>query len=91
MPATTVSGMPGGFEPRFYISTPDCPAGDEGIQLADARGLRDLMRKVLADILQDEGGRSGINVIEAEARDEEGRPVMRVAISFSAIKLPSRR
>ena len=74
--------------PRFYISTPDCPASEEGVDLADARGLRDLMRKVLADILQDEGERTGIDAIDAEARDEAGRPLMRAAIRFSTVDLP---
>ena len=70
--------------PRLFISTPDCPACDEGIDLADAGGLRDLMRKVLADILQDEGERTGIDTIEAEARDEGGRLLMKARISFFA-------
>lgn len=69
--------------PRFFISTPDCPASEEGVELAGAEGLRDLMRKALADILQDEGERTGIDAIEAEARDEEGRLLMRARVSFS--------
>lgn len=69
--------------PRFFISTSGYAADEDGVDLPDSNALRTLLRRALTDILRDEGERTGLSLIEAEATDTSGRTVMRAKISFS--------
>lgn len=72
--------------PRYFIVTSDhiTVKDDEGVQLSGRDALRDTLRRLLTDILRDEGYRTEVNAFTAQAYDEAGKLVMSASASFSA-------
>ncbi|XYD12183.1 hypothetical protein R1A27_34240 (plasmid) [Methylobacterium sp. NMS12] len=75
--------------PRYFIVTSDCITirDDEGVQLSGRDALRDTLRRMLTDILRDEGYRTEVNAFTAQAYDEAGMLVMSASANFSATDL----
>ncbi|WP_020095948.1 hypothetical protein [Methylobacterium sp. 285MFTsu5.1] len=72
--------------PRYFIVTSDhvTVRDDEGVQLSGRDALRDTLRRLLTEILRDEGYRTEVNEFTAQAYDEAGKLVMSARANFSA-------
>lgn len=75
--------------PRYFIVTSDriTVRDDEAVQLSGRDALRDTLRRLLTDILRDEGYRTEVNAFTARAYDEAGKLVMSASANFSATDL----
>lgn len=70
---------------RYFISTTNhvTVMDKEGVDLTSRDALRDFLRRVLTEILQDEGSLTGVNDFSAQAYDESGKLIMSARASFS--------
>jgi|CryGeyStandDraft_7_1057128.scaffolds.fasta_scaffold59338_2 hypothetical protein len=70
---------------RYFISTTNhvTVMDEEGVELPSHGALRELLRRVLTELLRDEGDLTGVNEYSAHAYDEAGRLVMVARASFS--------
>jgi hypothetical protein len=70
---------------RYFINTANhvTVVDEEGVELPNLSALRDLLRRVLTEILRDEGAQTGANDFTAQAYDDVGRLVMSARASFS--------
>lgn len=71
--------------PRYFVSTTNhvTVMDEEGVELTSRYALRGLLRRVLTEILQDEGNQASVNDFSAQAYDEGGKLVMSARASFS--------
>lgn len=77
--------------PRFFISTAGYEADDDGVELVSPKALEAYLCRTLTGILHDENKRVGLTDIQAEARDEDGRTIMRAKVSFVVDNLTDTR
>lgn len=71
--------------PRYFIVTSDhvTVRDDDGVLLSGRDALCDTLRRLLTEVLRDEGYRTGVNEFTAQAYDETGKLVMSARASFS--------